>query len=741
MAQSLIDRRTFNRTLLFSVLLPLFLMLLLSLVLIGQINRLLEGFRRIDHTDQVIAQARVVSDLLMEMETAHHNYLMTPEPALLDTYTRARPRLVKAIESLSQLVRDNQPQLDHLRKIETTANGWNDAVGQEFKVRGAGSSYTTAIAPARSKPLLDALRLQIAAFVQIEENRRAEQTVRTEQRARSSVGIALLGALCVGVLLALLFRQRVIGLGRSYERSVSLLRSSEQNLATTLRSIGDGVIATNREGAITFMNPVAERLTGWKQEDSATAKVDQVFRLQSEETGEPVDNPAVVLLHEQRAVETETHDLLAKPGGLCPVEHSATAIRNDRGEIVGAVLVFRDVSARKQLEGQFLQAQKMEGIGRLAGGIAHDFNNLLTAIIGFAEMAEGEIVSDAQSDLQSPTLGYLHYIRRAGERAADLTRQLLAFSRQQIISPKIIDPHAAVLEVDKMLRRLLGEDVELVTLTEQETGAIRVDPGQFEQILINLAVNARDAMPNGGKLTLEVGSVTLDQDYARVHKAVTPGEHVMIAVTDTGMGMDPQTLSRIFDPFFTTKERGKGTGLGLSTVYGIVKQSGGNIWVYSEPGHGTTFKVYFPRVFEPLDSARSQESDLDIPRGRETVLVVEDETLVREVTVQALQDLGYTVLAASGPEEAQVIAGEFQEEIHLLLTDVVMPLMSGQQLAERLAERRPQMLVLYASGYTDNSIVHHGVLDAGVAFLQKPFTKRALAQKVREVLEGKPALC
>jgi CheY-like chemotaxis protein len=383
------------------------------------------------------------------------------------------------------------------------------------------------------------------------------------------------------------------------------------------------------------------------------------------------------------------------------------------------------------LEEQFRHAQKMEAVGRLAGGVAHDFNNLLTVINGYSDLLlEGLSTSD-------PARGHLEEIKRAGERAALLTRQLLAFSRKQILEPKVLDLNGVLDGLDKMLRRLIGEDIELATIRGPELGQVMADPGQIEQILMNLAVNARDAMPQGGKLTIETSNADLDDAYARRHAVVIPGRYVMLAVSDTGIGMDAETQSHIFEPFFTTKEKGKGTGLGLATVFGIVKQSRGNIWVYSEPGRGTTFKVYLPQVKKAAERVQAGQAPGRADGGSETILVVEDEESVRALAVRILQKHGYKVLETISVEQALVIGERYRMPIDLLLTDVVMPGMRGPELAERLARSHPEMKVLYMSGYTDNAIVNHGVLAAGTAFLQKPFTPGALARQVREVLQGR----
>ena len=389
-----------------------------------------------------------------------------------------------------------------------------------------------------------------------------------------------------------------------------------------------------------------------------------------------------------------------------------------------------DVTERRNLEGQLRQSQKMEAIGMLAGGVAHDFNNLLTAINGYSELILKRLPAD------HPLRSSVIEIAKAGSRAATLTQQLLAFSRKQVMQPRTIDLNAVVSEIEKMLRRLIGEHIALRTVLDPKLGSTKADPGQVEQVLVNLVVNARDAMAGGGKLTIETRNVFLDEDYARMHISVVPGRYVMLGVSDTGVGMDEATSARIFEPFFSTKDPGKGTGLGLSTIYGIVKQTGGNIWVYSELGKGTTFKIYFPLVEEHPDVAVVSKLTEEKTNGNETILLVEDEEIVRKLALQVLQLYGYNVLEASGGENALSICKDNQGKIDLLITDVVMPGMSGRELANRVAELCPGIKVLYMSGYTDSAIVHQGELDEGANFMQKPFTTEGFARKVREVLDA-----
>jgi PAS domain S-box-containing protein len=381
-------------------------------------------------------------------------------------------------------------------------------------------------------------------------------------------------------------------------------------------------------------------------------------------------------------------------------------------------------------EEQLRQSQKLEAVGQLAGGVAHDFNNLLTVINGYSDLLLRKL---NQGD---PLRLNIEEIKKAGERAASLTRQLLAFSRRQVLQPKVLKLNAVVSDVDKMLRRLIGEDIDLLTVLEPSLGQIKADPGQIEQVILNLAVNARDAMPQGGKLTIETRNVHLDNQYARKHLSIRPGHYVMLAVSDTGCGMDSETQAHMFEPFFTTKGQGKGTGLGLSTVYGIVKQSGGNIWVYSEVGKGTTFKVYLPRIDEVVESEEARDTPGELPQGRETVLLTEDEEQVRRMTRVILEMSGYQVLEAKSGDEALSIYKQHEGQIDLVMTDVVMPQMSGRELARNLETLHPGIKVLYMSGYTDDAIVRHGLLDQEIVFLQKPFTPDALTRKVREVLDA-----
>ncbi len=408
---------------------------------------------------------------------------------------------------------------------------------------------------------------------------------------------------------------------------------------------------------------------------------------------------------------------------------AGSPIKDESGNVQQVVHLMRDITERKRLEEQLGQVAKLESIGRLAGGVAHDFNNILTGIIGYTQLLVEQVGED------SPAGHDLTQIRELADRATALTRQLLAFSRRQTLEPVVLNINNLVENTSKMLGRIIGEDIDLQFSPGEDLGNVRADSAQIEQVLMNLAVNARDAMPRGGKLTIETGNVVLDQDYAGSHVGVKPGRYVMLAVTDTGCGIEEEALPHIFEPFFTTKEIGKGTGLGLSTVYGIVKQHGGNIWVYSEQDKGTTFKVYLPRVDADADELRKRE-EIKPMGGNETILLVEDEKAVRDLATRILQDRGYTVLTAASPPEAECVLGLHSGDVALLLTDVVLPEGGGLELYEHMVRDRPSLKVLYMSGYTDNSIAHRGILKPGTNFIQKPFTPDDLARKVREVLDA-----
>jgi len=505
--------------------------------------------------------------------------------------------------------------------------------------------------------------------------------------------------------------------------------SLEQRLQSMLRSVPDVLFSLGPDGSeVHYISPAAAHVFGYTPEEMAAERGLWYQRLS------PEDAAQVRACRERAAatgqLQTVEYRFRRRDDTVRWIETSYIPARDGRGTVLRLDGISRDITEQRKLEEQFRQAQKMEAVGRLAGGVAHDFNNLLTVITSYSDILLEDLAP------QDPRREDVEEIRKAAVSAAGLTHQLLAFSRQQVLEPRVLDVNAVLASAEKLLKRLLGEDIELVTALTPQLGAVKADPGQLEQVIVNLAVNARDAMPDGGKLTIETAKADMDEAYVWDHPLAKPGPYVMLAVSDTGVGMDEQTQRRIFEPFFTTKEAGKGTGLGLATVYGIVKQSGGFIWVYSELGNGTTFKIYLPRVDEPVETVTAPVAPTESLRGTETVLLVEDAAAVRAVTRQVLDRLGYTVLEAPNGAAALHLATKHHGPIQLLLTDVIMPELGGRQLAEQLTALRPELRVLYASGYTDDAVVRHGVLKPGIAYLQKPFTPEVLARKVREVLDS-----
>ncbi len=520
--------------------------------------------------------------------------------------------------------------------------------------------------------------------------------------------------------------KRYVGVGQDvteWRRAEEALKESREYLNQIINCIGDPIFVKDREhrfvlvndAMCTFIGLPREQLLGLSEMPEAVAisfwgQEENVFKTGKEHFSEDtlVDAQGV-----SRTLLTKKFPLTDKSGNK---------------QLVG---VLRDITEYKRLESQFLQSQKMEAIGVLAGGVAHDFNNLLNVINGYAEL----ILDDLNTN--NPMRKDVEQIRDAGQRAAALTSQLLAFGRKQIMQPEILDLNRVIAGMSSMLRRMIGEDIEVVSNPHTGPALVNADPGKIQQVVMNLVVNARDAMPNGGTLTIETANVDFEESYIRDHPVAKPGPYILLAISDNGIGMDAATQARIFEPFFTTKSKEKGTGLGLSTVYGIVKQSGGFIWVYSEPGNGTTVKVYFPREAGPVATApHDTESGTEI-RGSETVLIVEDEAAVRGLASRILRERGYRVLEAADGIEALRIAQDYPQEIHLVLTDVVMPGVGGRLLVSSLEGIRPAIKSLFISGYTDNAIVHQGILDANVAFLQKPFSVDGLTRKVHEVLHAK----
>jgi two-component system, cell cycle sensor histidine kinase and response regulator CckA len=509
------------------------------------------------------------------------------------------------------------------------------------------------------------------------------------------------------------------------------LRESEEKYRGLIETTRTGYVIVDPQGQVLDANPEYVRLTGHTELEKILGRSVLEWTVAPDRE----KNAAAIkhCLHYGLVKNLELY-YAGTDGRSIPVEINATVISASTG--IQLISLVQDVTDRKQAEEtlrkseeQLQQAQKMEAVGKLAGGVAHDFNNILTAISGQSELL---LMDLPENDSRRHGV---QEIQSAADRATSLTRQLLAFSRKQIIQPTILDLNELIQNLDQMLRRLIPEDMQIVSILGANLGRVFADPGQIEQTIVNLAVNARDAMPQGGKLIIETANAALDVEYCQQHAEVKPGQYVMLAVSDTGIGINPETQSRIFEPFFTTKEMGRGTGLGLSMVYGIIKQNGGHIWVYSEPGHGTTFKIYLPRTAETREAVETSQNFATPISGSETILLVEDEDCVREITQKILRRQGYEVLSASSGPDAVVIGKQHQGAIDLILSDVLMRGMSGPETVGRLMLGHPKAKVIYMSGHTENAIVHHGVLDQGVAFIQKPFRRETLLRKVRELFD------
>ncbi|MGI8989733.1 MAG: response regulator [Bryobacteraceae bacterium] len=509
---------------------------------------------------------------------------------------------------------------------------------------------------------------------------------------------------------------------------VDALRGSKIRLTATLSSIGDAVVVTDSKGAITFLNPVAESLLGSSVRDAARRPLSEMVHLVDETSGETVEAPLNQALKKELTVHSTSRTLLvAKDGHRVSIEESVSPIRDDRGRVLGAILIFRDTTKRRQLQDQLNQSQKMDAIGRLAGGVAGDFNNLLTVITGYSEMLRSDLPAG------TPMRRFADEILSSAERAAALTRQLLAFSRGQLTQPKLLDINALIANMETMLRRLLAEPVELILLPGPGLWRVWSDPGQMEQTIVDLAMNSRDAMPEGGRLVIETSNVDITETSRGKGAGPQPGKYVMVAVSDTGVGMTPGTRERLFEPFFTTKTQGKGTGLGLSIVYGIVRQSQGHIDVYSQLGAGTIFEIYLPRAKETVEPVHRGTGRG--PKGSETILIADDEESVRKLVHAVLATNGYNVIDARDGKEALAAYEKNRVNVDMVLTDVMMPQMNGFELGERLMEIDPSLKVLYMSGFRDSPI---GAADREPdrEILHKPFTPNLLLMKVRELLDS-----
>ncbi len=704
------------------------------------------------HTQTVLGEMEELSAALGEAEAEQRGYLLTGAAGHREAFQAAAGRAADELASLRRLTADNPAQQERLGELTPLVDGRLRALEELARDRKPGAAPDAALAARveEGSGLAGKVRRLLREMRDDEGRLLVARTGEAEARAgRTHAGLAAAAtaALALLVLAVVLLnralvqrrraeaerrvRERTADLARtnaelraeiaSHEQTGAALRRSEQLYRRVVEASQEGVWVVDADGRTTFANARLAQMLGCDR-DALLGRPVYDF------VGEAERPAAEAAVERCRRGAAEQFDFkLRRPDGsdLWALV-STTPLTAPDGACAGALGMLTDLTDRRRLEEQFLHAQKMEAVGRLAGGVAHDFNNLLTVILSYAELLRGKL-GDADD------LGMVEEITRSVGQAASLTRQLLAFGRKGVVQPRVLDLGAAVAQTEKMLRRVIGEDVELTVVRPSGPVRVKADPGQLEQVLLNLAINARDAMPEGGRLTIEVQVVELDAAYAADHLRVRPGAYALLAVSDTGVGMDAATKARAFEPFFTTKGD-KGTGLGLATVYGIVQQSGGSVGVYSEPGRGTTFKVYLPLVPSGAEAPSAQAPAGPPPRGSETVLVAEDEGPVRALIRAVLEAHGYTVLEAADGRQALARAALHAGPIHLLVTDLVMPGAGGREVAERLRELRPGVKVLYLSGYTDDAAVRHGVLEAEADFLQKPFTREALARKVREVL-------
>jgi PAS domain S-box-containing protein len=624
------------------------------------------------------------------------------------------------IEAKLTAILDNSPAIFTIRDLDGRFLSLNRQFEKTWHIRREdfiGKTSDGLVSP----ELADIVRAQDQAIVETGASQTHEVTVTTPAGERTFLVLKFPLFGLDGVVYATCAISTDIS---ESKQAVEALKETEQQFRATFEQAAVGIVHNTLDAKWLRVNQRFCDIVGYTREE--------ILERTFQDLTHP-DDFEIDFDNLRRLVEDEIQRYSMekryrhKDGTIIWIYLTVSLVRGSSGEPKYFISVVEDITNRKRVEEQLGHAQKLDSIGRLAGGIAHDFNNLLTAILGFTEMAAERVSGDAE------TSEFLANTLHAGERAAALTRQLLAFARRQMIEPRVIDLNVLLLQLDKMLRRIIGEDIELIMLPEVPLWEVRADPSQVEQVIVNLAVNARDAMPEGGSLTIETRAVVLDEEYARQYAEVVPGEYVMLAVSDTGMGMTEEVKRHIFEPFFTTKGPGHGTGLGLATCYGIVKQSGGHLWFYSEPGKGSTFKVYIPRAQGV--AAVTKEDIKHLAGGTETILLVEDEALVREFALRTLTDRGYKVLEAANGIDALAVASAYTEPINLLLNDVVMPHMGGKVLVEKVTLDRPNIAVLYTSGYTDQAIVHHGSLEEGVKFLQKPYTPSSLSRKVRETLD------
>lgn len=701
-------------------------------------DRLLQSVNWTIHTHLVIEKLQTVLTRVVDAETGTRGYLLTQDVTYLEPYHETLEKLNRDLMQLKALCKDNESQTQRLRTLEELIQQRLERMAVSIDLRRQ-RSLGAVLERARSgigHQQMERIRDFIEQLQNEEQKLLRERLEKRRAYVRFLIGVlGLFGMVVFALWLSFLHQMRQKQKSQAQlTKTSSQLERTEARYRMLVEGVKDyAIYMLDPNGKIATWTPAATRIKGYTEDEVIGSYFGRFYTPEDISVGRPQE----IL---KKAAETGHSTFegwqLKKDGTPFWSSVLITALKNEGGQLQGFSKIIRDGTDQKKAEEalkikehELHQSRKMEAVGRLAGGVAHDFNNLMTGIIGITE----DILRDGhaphrQEDLQE--------VIRAAQRASHLTKQLLAFSRRQVVAPVVLNLNTVLTEMQKMLGRLIGEDIELKTLLDSNLGNVRADPGQIEQVLINLVVNSRDAMPNGGRITIETSNVELGEEYTKRHFEVQPGLYVLLAVSDTGGGIPPEIQNNIFEPFFTTKTKDKGTGLGLATVYGIVKQNGGDIFLYSHPGEGTVFKIYLPRIFENEKIERRKEDRLVLPTGAETILLVEDEDIVRKVAARTLARQGYKILEAKNGKDALEVSSVYNDTIHLLLTDVVMPGMNGRQLAEMMVVSRPEVKVLYMSGYTENLIVTRGILKSGISFLEKSFTPESLCTKVRAVLDA-----
>lgn len=679
-----------------------------------ELNRISEQY---DHSLAVTTSADELLLKLVDAESGQRGYLLTGRREFLAPYVRVLPRVPGLLEEFESLASAESSHIERLENLRRLVSERTEIFRRTIELidEGARDEAVAIVVQGRGKEVMDEIRATIGAIV-AEEHERLEARFQRETRVRSAVG-AVAG---VGLLISILVVGSSLMALSIIRRGARQIAAAHKGITEILECTSDAFYQLDAQWRITCVNARAASFFRRSADQLLGRNLWKEFSLA---LGTPIERELRRVMSERSPREFEVQSQYWP-------DHWVELRVFPSGE--GIAVFFRDVTERRRLEAQMSQAARMESVGRLAGGLAHDFNNLLTAILGCTEVAAGQLPPD------HPARPPLEDVLAAGKRAASLTRQLLDFSRRQHVEPRVLNLNEVLKDSEGLIRRLFSDRMTLRIEPAAELWNVKADPTQIEQLILNLCNNARDAMPDGGRLAIETSNIRHDEGYAREHAGMKPGDYVMLAVTDTGVGMDKSIQEHIFEPFFTTKERGRGTGLGLASCYGIVKQSGGHIWAYSQPGRGATFKVCLPRCQEsPSSSASATEAAKPVNlKGAESVLIVEDDPLVRAVAVRALESHGYKVMSAGSAAEALTAIEGMSGTVHLVVTDVILPDEGGRTLADRITQRWPEIRILFASGYIDNAIVHHGVLEARVMFLQKPYTPVGLARKVREVLDA-----